>query len=212
MGNMMTEIEQLTSEEARGEIERIPLDAEFVAALQDPAHPAHKTVTERRRGLYAAAYPEVPVEGGPAESKSGDIAPAQHFDVPEGPGEYRFETTPPALEPDPALEEKARDWFHKAGAPQWLARNVVSEWNRAAVGAEDGGDSAQQVATTEAALRRDWGDEFEAKLTKAKDLLRSLDDPEVSVLLNRSGLGNNEYLIRQLVALAENAEQPTERP
>jgi hypothetical protein len=44
-------------------------------------------------------------------------------------------------------------------------------------------------------------------LTKANDLLRSLDDPDVSVLLNRSGLGNNEYLIRQLVALAENAER-----
>lgn len=208
----MTEIEQLTFEEAKSEIERIPLDADFVTALQDPAHPAHKTATERRRGLYAAAYPDVSEEGEPAKSKSGDTASAQHFDAPEDPGEYRFETTPPALEPDPALEQKARDWFHTAGAPQWLARNVVSEWNRAAVHAEDGDDSAQQAATTEAALRRDWGDEFETKLTKAKDLLRSLDDPEVSVLLNRSGLGNNEYLIRQLVALAENAEQPTERP
>jgi hypothetical protein len=212
MGNTMTEIEKLTPEEARGEIERIPLDADLVAALQDPAHPAHKAATERRRGLYSAAYPDVSEEGELAKSKTDDSASAQHFDVPENPGEYRFETTPPALEPDPALEQKARDWFHTAGAPQWLARNVVSEWNRAAVHAEEGDDSAQQAATTGAALRRDWGDAFEAKLAKAKNLLRSLDDPEVSVLLNRSGLGNNEYLIRQLVALAENADQPTERP
>jgi len=203
----MTEIEQLTSEDAKSEIERIPLDADFVKALQDPAHPAHKAATERRHGLYAAAYPDVGEEGESAGSESGEPKSADHFDVPEDPGEYRFETTPPGLEPDPALEEKARTWFHRAGAPQWLARNVVSEWNRAAAHAEDGGDNSQQAATTKAALRRDWGDAFEAKLTKANDLLRSLDEPEVSVLLNRSGLGNNEYLIRQLVALAENAER-----
>ena len=203
----MIEIEQLTSEEAKSEIERIPLEAEFVAALQDPAHPAHKAATERRRDLYAAAYPGVDDEEVPAKSKSDASASAHHFEAPGDPGAYRFETTPPGLEPDPALEQKARDWFHKAGAPQWLARNVVSEWNRAAAHAADGGDSTQQAAAAEAALRRDWGDAFETKLAKAKDLLRSLDDPEVSVLLNRSGLGNNEYLIRQLVALAENAER-----
>lgn len=208
----MSEIEQPTSEEARGEIERIPLDADFVAALRDPAHQGHKAATERRRDLYAAAYPEGSVEGEPARSKPDNTAPAQHFESPEDPSDYRFETTPPALKPDPALEHKARGWFHKAGAPQWLARNVVSEWNRAAAHAEAGGNSEQQSATTEAALRRDWGDEVEAKLTKAKGLLKSLDDPEVSELLNRSGLGNNEYLIRQLVALAENAEQSKERP
>lgn len=203
----MTEIEQLTPEEARSEIERIPLDADFVSALQDPSHPAHKAMTERRRDLYAAAYPDVGEEGGSVESQSGESRSQDHFAVPQCPGEYRFETTPPVLEPDPALEQKARDWFHKAGAPQWLARNVVSEWNRAAIHAAEGANSAEQAAATEAALRRDWGDAFESKLTKAKDLLRSLDDPELPVLLNRSGLGNNEYLIRQLVALAENTEQ-----
>ncbi len=203
----MTEIEQLTSEEAKSEIERIPLDADFVTALQDPAHPGHKAATERRRGLYATAYPDVSEGRGSEESLSGEPKSADHFDVPEDAGEYRFETTPPGLEPDPALEQRARDWFHKAGAPQWLARNVVSEWNRAAAHAADGADSAQQAATTEAALRRDWGDAFDTKLTKAKDLLRSLDDPEVSELLKRSGLGNNEYFIRQLVALAESAER-----
>ncbi len=203
----MTEIEQLTSEEAQSEIDKIPLDADFVTALQDPAHPAHKAATERRRGLYAAAYPDIGKEGEPEKPQSGDPKTADHFDAPGDPRAYRFETTPPSLEPDPALEQKVRDWFHKAGAPQWLARNVVSEWNRAAAQAAEGGDSAQQAASTEAALRRDWGDAFEAKMTKAKGLLRSLDDPEVSVLLNRSGLGNNEYLIRQLVALAENAER-----
>jgi len=203
----MTEIEQLTSEEAKSEIERIPMDTGFVTALRDPAHPAHKAATERRRALYAAAYPDVSEEGGSAVLRSSEPESTDHFGVPEDPGEYRFETTPPSLEHDVALEQKARDWFHKADAPQWLARNVVSEWNRAAAHAADGAGNAEQAATTEVALRRDWGDAYETKMTKAKDLLRSLDDPEVWVLLNRSGLGNNEYLIRQLVALAENAER-----
>ena len=44
---------------------------------------------------------------------------------------------------------------------------------------------------------------FEAKLALAKDFVRDVAGPEALQLLTGSGLGNNEILIRDVVALAE---------
>ena len=209
----MTNLDTMTPEQAQAEIARIPMDADLVQALRDPSHVAHKAATERRQALYAAAYPE-PVRGedGSAEtgnpSKPADPQPgaASHFDPPPEPAGYRFDATAPELEHDADLERSARQWFHEVGVPQWLARNIVTEWNRQAALRPDAETVALQAEATEAALRRDWGDQYEAKIERARALITTLGDESIVGLLDRSGLANSEYLIRQLVSLAEHRE------
>jgi hypothetical protein len=46
-----------TPAEAAAEIERLKLDKDFMAALIDRQHPGHQAAVDRRRGLFAAAYP-----------------------------------------------------------------------------------------------------------------------------------------------------------
>lgn len=205
----MTDIE---ADSARAELERIPLNGNFLTALQDPAHPGHKAASAHRRSLYAAAY------GGVSETESGKKPPSAanedagsqaasseqaFFESPANAKDYCFDPAPHGLPYDAELEQKARGWFHEAGIPQWLARNVVREWNRTIERQPDPRRAESAAAATERSLRRTWGDRYEARIDAARSLVRSLKSDEVMDLLDRSGLANNEYLIRQLVALAE---------
>ncbi len=208
----MQEIPEITPDAARAEIDAMPLDGALLSILQDPAHPGHKAATEHRRSLYAVAYPAEPTAGmsGGVETAENpvriDPAGRSFFEAPSSPKEYRFDATPPELRHDAALEQKVRGWFHKAGVPPWLARNFVNEWNRRA-GSPTGSDrSEQDAATAEAALRRRWGADYDAKIDKANGVLRAIGNEEIFDLLNRSGLANDEYLIRQLAALAESRD------
>lgn len=208
----MQEMQERTPEAARAEIDTLPLDGEFLSSLQDPANSGHKAATAKRRALYNTAYPALT---GPDEQNDGDIAenagnkdPAggSIFDAPSSPHAYRFDATPPELNHDADLDRKARGWFFEAGVPPWLARNIVNEWNRAAASPADPDQSDNDAATTEAALRRHWGDAYETKIAMANRVLQAIGNAEIFDLLSHSGLANNDYLIRQLAALAESRE------
>jgi hypothetical protein len=208
----MENTETLTPEAAQAEISRLPLDESMMAALKDPAHPGHQAAALHRRALYAVAYPgdtegERAARDGKTAQSSRD-APAQAepddlFDAPPSPQDYRFDATPPALGHDTELEQKARQWFHTADAPGWLARNIVNEWNRLAAAQPTPEAVTQQAAATEKILREAWGDDYEGKVAKARALIDGLGNDDAVELLDRSGLANSEYFIRQLVALAE---------
>lgn len=191
-------IKTLSPDEARSALDRLPLDGEMIAALTDPGHTGHKAATAYRRSLYGAAYPG----DGSSETGSGKST-ATLYEPPEDPQAYRFDPMPEALRHDPALEGKARVWFHAAGVPNWLARNLVCEWNRSAGQPLTAEQISDQAAATEKTLRRDWGDRYEEKIAKAKALVAEVTDEEMVDLLDRSGLANSEYVVRQLVALAE---------
>jgi hypothetical protein len=90
--------------------------------------------------------------------------------------------------------------------PQWLARNIAQEWNRAIKQGPDAGRIADKAASTERALRKSWGEAYERKIAAARSLILSVESDEVSELLDRSGLANSEYLIRQLAALTESRQ------
>ncbi|MDH3704155.1 MAG: hypothetical protein OEU46_22890 [Alphaproteobacteria bacterium] len=208
----MQEVQERTPEVARAEIDALPLDGELLSILQDPAHPGHKAATAKRRALYDAAYP---AQTGPDKQRNGDItgnavnkdpAGGSIFDAPSSPQAYRFDATPPKLSHDADLDRKARGWFYEAGVPPWLANNIVIEWNRAAASPADPDRSDADAATAEAALRRHWGAAYESKIAMANSVLQSIGNAEIFDLLNRSGLANSDYLIRQLAALAESRE------
>lgn len=206
----MQDAQDLAPEAARAEIENLPLNGELMAALQDPAHAGHKAANTHRRALYAAAYPaaaEKDADEGTGRAPAEDTGhEGGHFAVPEAPEAYRFDTTPAALQHDPELEQRARSWFHKAGAPQWLARNLVNEWNRAAADQSTPNRDVDRAPATEEKLRKLWGDAFESKVAKANAVLATIGDDDVFRLLDQSGLANSEYLIRQLAALAEHRQ------
>jgi hypothetical protein len=208
----MQEVQEWTPEAARAEIDALPLDGVLLSILQDPAHPGHKAAAAHRRALYDAAYPATVTsdEPGSGETAEGPVRDGETggsmFEAPSSPQEYRFDATPPELRHDAVLEQKARGWFHEAGVPLWLARNIVNEWNRRATGHSNSNRSGNDAATTEAALRRRWGDAYDAKIEKANSVLHAIDDTEMLDLLSRSGLANSDYVIRQLAALAENRE------
>ena len=157
----MVEANSKNSDEARVELDRIPLDGELMAALQDPAHPGHKAASAHRRSLYAKAY-----GGKNPENDNAQLSESRNFDAqtvaeereffapPDDPKDYRFDPSPHGLPHDAKLEEKARGWFHQASIPQWLARNVVREWNRTVEKEPDPQQIAGNAATTERSLRR----------------------------------------------------------
>lgn len=200
----MTDTRRFTASEAVGAIDRLALDEGFIAALQDPAHPGHKSASAHRRSLYASAYGGETVEREVAVPADQNAETADAFFAPpEDPKDYRFDPSPHGQPYDDELDRKARGWFHQAGVPQWLARNVVCEWNRTIERRPDAQRIEGDAASTERSLRRSWGDKYDAKIAAAQALVRSLKDDEATSLLDRSGLANNEYLIRQLVALTE---------
>jgi hypothetical protein len=125
------------------------------------------------------------------------------LEPPRDPTEYRFDPVPGGLTHDAKLESKARNWFHQAGVPHWLARNIVREWNRSLEKPPTAQQNEDNAATTELGLRQSWGENYNAKIASARSLIASLNDSDIADLLDRSGLTNSEYLIRQIVALAE---------
>lgn len=200
----MTDMQSLVPAEAREAIDRLSLDGGFIAALQDPAHPGHKSATAHRRSLYVSAYGgETAEPRAPAPEDQSTGAAGDFFVPPDDPKDYRFDPAPYGLPYDGELDRKARDWFHQSGVPQWLARNIVSEWNRTIERRPDAERIENDAAATERSLRQSWGDKYDAKVAAAQSLVRSLKDGEAISLLDSSGLANNEYLIRQLVALTE---------
>ena len=209
----MTDSQELAPNDAHAALQRLPLDEGMMAALTDPGHPGHKAANAHRRELYAAAFPEDGPETDPAPtddkdtSERGTPETREHFATPDRPEDYRFDWTPDDLQHDAVLEQKARVWFHDAGVPQWLARNIVQEWNRLAAQPPDRRDIENQVVATERSLRRAWGDQYDANVAKAAALVEATGSDELAALLDRSGMANSEYLIRQLVTVAEQRER-----
>lgn len=193
-----------SADEARAQIDRLPLDADMMAALQDPAHPGHKAASAHRNDLYARAYGDDLVDGGESAFEDSFLS------EPTAPEDYRFDSVPPSLQHDADLERQARGWFHEAGAPPWLARNVVREWNRALENPPDEARQAAEAAATEKSLRRLWGDAYDGNVAAARSVVQALNSDDALALLDRSGLANNEYLIRQLAALAGHRGRSTD--
>lgn len=200
----MTDTPTFVPTEAVEAIDRLSLDEDFIAALQDPAHPGHKSATAHRRSLYASAYGEAAVKPETSGSDNQSAGALDAFHVPpDDPKDYRFDPAPHGLPYDGELDQKARGWFHQARVPQWLARNIVREWNRTIERRPDAEHIESDAEATERSLRQSWGDRYDARVAAAQGLIRSLKNDEAVHLLDSSGLANNEYLIRQLVALTE---------
>lgn len=152
------------------------------------------------RGMDA---PQVPAAANRAGSAD---AFADAFTAPEAADRYHI-AVPPDMDRDAELEAKARQWFHRAGLPQSVVSGIVQEYCRHLCG--DGAPPETGAQLAQAQLAQEWGPDYQRKIAAAQALLaKSGGADELSEILGSSGLGDNPWLIRTLVALAELDPQP----
>jgi len=122
----------------------------------------------------------------------------QAFVPPASPQDYNI-VVPDHIERDPALEDAARAWFHKAGLPQGTVNGIIQEYCRHCE-SEDLPSSFEPMQ----ALRREWGNDFERKIALARHVIDGSGSGEdIDAILAASGLGNSLWLIRTLAAIGE---------
>jgi hypothetical protein len=203
----------MSADAARRALEGAKGDDAFVRRYLDGDREAFATMQR----LMQAAYPD----GGPGETadESANLAPKAPaapagdgggeampdwllkagdagFAPPKSPAHYQFDYALNA-EIDPEFDRTARDWMYKAGLPAGWSTQISREYQRRAAKPPSDAEVAQEREAVLGRLRQDWGDATDAKLAQVRDLVHGLGDDRLIETLNRSGLGNDEWLIRQ---------------
>ncbi|MFT5440054.1 MAG: hypothetical protein ACI9MJ_001921 [Alphaproteobacteria bacterium] len=81
--------------------------------------------------------------------------------------------------------------------------------------AESGNDESDDPGATEILdiLRRDWGDEFDANLSYARDAVERFADTDLIALFEETGLGNNPRVVRAAAQIGQQlATENTQGP
>ena len=106
----------------------------------------------------------------------------------------------------------ARDWMFKAELPAGWAGEIARDYQRRAAKPPSADEIGQEREAVLGRLRQDWGDATDQKLAQIRDLVLRAGDDRLAESLDRSGLGNNEWLVRQLAILADrNAAKAAEK-
>ena len=212
----------MSADAARRALEAAKGDDEFVRRYLDGDQAAFRQM----QGLLQAAYPDSgPGDTGAAVDDSALRAPAAPatpagdgdgaampqwlldagdagFAPPKSPAHYQFDYAP-NVEIDPEFDRQARDWMYKAELPAGWAAEITRDYQRRAAKPPSDDEVAQEREAVLGRLRRDWGDATDAKLAQVRELVRGIGDDRLTETLDRSGLGNNEWLIRQLAIHAD---------
>ena len=93
--------------------------------------------------------------------------------------------------------------MYKAELPAGWAAEIARDYQRRAAKPPAEDEIAEEREAVLGRLRRDWGDATDAKLAQVRELVRGIGDDRLTETLDRSGLGNNEWLIRQLAIHAD---------
>lgn len=182
-------------------IDALMADPDYFDAQRNPGH--HRELVERVGALYLEAErraAKVAKAGlGKDETAGGGAIP----DTPEG---YRLErpALPEGARFDDALEAKARSWFHAAGLDNEAAAKIYARYHAYALDAKprDVAGLVAAKAKGEAALRSEWGAEYDAKVADARTFLDVAGDEKLIDLLVETGLGNDVELVRLAATLA----------
>jgi hypothetical protein len=133
------------------------------------------------------------------------------FAPPKSPAHYQLDYAP-NVEIDPEFDRQARDWMYRAELPAGWAGEIARDYQRRAAKSPSADEVAQEREAVLGRLRRDWGEATDAKLAQVRGLIGGIGDDRLTETLDRSGLGNNEWLIRQLAILADrNAARAAEK-
>jgi len=192
-------------------------DQSFMSAWLNADHPNHRAAVARKsaaanRPPVADPYTNEQIAAGFDEQAERGFTPDTEaaingaYEPPATADEYTF-TLPVDRDADPAQsiqdQKTARLIAHAVGAPDGLARDFVNLYQQAMQNPPSPETQAYEQERVEAKLRGELGDDrFEAGLAAARVLV-ARGGPALREVLGRSGLINNEYLIKRLISLAE---------
>jgi len=98
-----------------------------------------------------------------------------------------------------------REFAHDSGLTQQQADNMLHLYNE--IQEEEHNASTQQMADmkvqTEINLQREWGRDYDGKLDYAKRAFGQIGTPELSKLMDESGMGNHPEVIRAFSKVGE---------
>ena len=120
---------------------------------------------------------------------------------PEEPNGYNFEE----FGDENGELDGFREFAHDSGFTQQQAENILGLYNN--IQEEENSASAQQVedmkTQTQIDLQREWGRNYDGKLDYAKRAFGQIGTPELSKLMDDSGMGNHPEVIRAFSRVGE---------
>ncbi len=117
---------------------------------------------------------------------------------PEKPDGYTFE----GIEDMPGLDG-FRQAAHEAGLPTKAAQKLAGWYAQ-----HQDQQREQMRASTEQALRQEWGAAYEERIHSAKKLVEQVGGKEMIDFVERSGFGNHPTVIKMLAKLAGQVAEP----
>jgi hypothetical protein len=126
---------------------------------------------------------------------------------PDKPDEYAFER--PNSLPDNFYDEEAersfKTWAHVNGLTKKQAANLHDNYVKTRLEQHHAWQTSQKQAVekAEGELRREWGQQYDAKINAAKSALRAYGDPDYLKYLDESGQGNNPQMTRIFARIGE---------
>jgi hypothetical protein len=126
---------------------------------------------------------------------------------PDKPEEYKLESIPDSIKEhiDPEFMKEASAQLHAAGltGKQYdKAMGAYFAWLEKATTTANDTAAAQQTEAEEK-LRKELGEEYDGKVTRANNVIATFGDPETSKFLAESGLGNNPGFIKMMMGIAD---------
>ncbi len=120
-----------------------------------------------------------------------------------------YELAPPDGLPEGFYNPDSAEWFrgvaHEAGLNKTQAQKLHNEFVAAmAAGVEESASETDKARTeAEAALRKEWGSAFEARLQAAQDIVTELGGEDFAARLEATGLGNDPAMVKVFAQVAE---------
>ena len=126
---------------------------------------------------------------------------------PDKPEEYAFER-PNSLPDnfyDEAAEKSFKNWAHSNGLTKRQAANLHDTYVKNRLEQHHAWQTSQKQASEEAQsnLRREWGGQYDAKISAAKAALSAFADPDYLKEMDESGKGNDPRVIRAWAKIGE---------
>lgn len=118
---------------------------------------------------------------------------------PEKPEGYTSELQmPEGVELNEDESKWASELLHKHGVSRKAGQEVIKAYVERQVEQNQAAETAQQqtAAETEAALKAEWGGDYEANMELVKGVAAKFGDDEFSELLQNPAIGNNPALIK----------------
>jgi hypothetical protein len=106
---------------------------------------------------------------------------------------------------DTGLEKAFKGWAYESGLTNAQAKSIYDKYMAASVlslkAAEE--KRGREVSAAEGALRKEWGNEYEANVTSALRAVETFGGDALKAYMNETGLGNDPRMIRAFLKIGK---------